>query len=314
MDLTAGLDANGKMTALKVTAWEPPAPGTVQAPGTQEVGFPIGPVATPVITAAANGEPYGTANLSSTSGYSANIPNWRITTNSTRMLFRFGTMRGPGFIQPSWANEQMMDELAYAANMDPVDFRRAHVTDPRWLAVLNAVAEAANWRPRVANSVKQTGDVVTGRGISLTSEQSYVAVVAEVTVNRKTGKVTVTHMYGAQENGFAVGPDLVENQMSGSMIQAISRTLHEQMTFDRQQITGVDWVTYPILRFKDHPKITTVLVQRTDQPNLGAGEALHPAPPAAIANAFFDATGVRIREAPLTPARVRAALRTAGVA
>src|SRR6185437_15937118 len=104
--------------------------------------------------------------------------------------FRFGTMRGPGFIQPSWANEQMMDELAHAANIDPVAFRRAHVSDPRWLAVLDAAAQ-------VANSVKQTGNVLTGRGISLTSEQSYVAVVADVTVNKKTGKVLVTHMYAA---------------------------------------------------------------------------------------------------------------------
>jgi CO/xanthine dehydrogenase Mo-binding subunit len=207
-----------------------------------------------------------------------------------------------------------MDELAFAANMDPIDFRRAHVSDPRWLAVLNAAADAAKWQPKVASSAKQTGNVVTGRGVSLTSEQSYVAVIADVTVNKKTGKVTVTHMYAAQENGFTIGPDLVANQMSGSMIQATSRTLHEQMAFNTRQITGTDWVTYPILRFKDHPSITTVVIQRTDQPNLGAGEALHPAPPAAIANAFFDATGVRMREAPLTPPRVRAALEAAGVA
>lgn len=98
------------------------------------------------------------------------------------------------------------------------------------------------------------------------------------------------------------------------MTQATSRTLHEQQTFNTQRITGTDWVTYPIMRFKEHPTITTAVIQRTDQPNLGAGEALHPAPPAAIANAFFDATGVRIRVAPMTPARVRATLKSAGVA
>ena len=178
---------------------------------------------------------------------------------------------------------------------------------------MNAVAQVANWSPKVANSVKQNGDVVTGRGVSLTSEQSYVAVIADVTVNKKTGRVTVTHMYAAQENGFTVSPDLVANQMSGSMTQATSRTLHEQETFNTQRITGTDWVTYPIMRFKEHPTITTVVIQRTDQPNLGAGEALHPAPPAAIANAFFDATGVRIRVAPMTPARVRATLKSADV-
>jgi CO/xanthine dehydrogenase Mo-binding subunit len=314
MDVRAGIDANGRVTAWDVVAWEPPAPGTVQAPATQEVGYPIGPVAVATPTPAANGEPYGTASLSSVSAYSAALTNWRITTNSTRMMFRSGTMRGPGFNQPSFANEQMMDELAYAAGVDPVQFRRNHVSDPRWLAVLDAAAQAANWQPRAAHSVKQTGNVVTGRGVSLTSEQSYCCVIAELTVDRTSGKIKVTHVVAAQENGFTVGPDLVQNQMTGSITQATSRVLWENMTFSKKRITGLDWVTYPILRFKDHPKVTTVLIQRTDQPNLGAGEALHPAPAAAVANAFFDATGVRMREVPFTPARVRATLKAAGVA
>ena len=314
MDVRAGLDANNKITAWDVVAWEPPAPGTVQAPGTQELGFPIGPVASTVITPAANGEPYGTANLSSVSAYQPNYPNWRVTTNSTRMMFRSGTMRGPGFNQPSFANEQMMDELAHVAGMDPVVFRKNHVSDPRWMAVLDAATQAAGWQPKVANSIKQTGDVVKGRGISVTTEQSYGAVVADVTVNKKTGKITATHLFAAQENGFTVGPDLVQSQMSGSMIQATSRLLHENLSFNKKRVTGLDWVTYPILRFKDAPKVTTVLIQRTDQPNLGAGEALHPTSAAALANAFFDATGVRMRDVPFSPARVRAALKAAGVA
>ena len=309
MDLRAGIDANAKVVAWDVTAWEPPAPGTVQAPGSQDLGFPIGPVASPVIVPAANGEPYGTASLSSVSAYQPTATaNWRITTNSTRMMFRFGTMRGPGFNQPSFANEQMMDELAYAAGMDPVAFRKSQVTDPRWMAVLDAATEAAAWQPKVANSVKQSGNLLKGRGVSLTTEQSYGSVVADVTVNKKTGKVVVTHLYAAQENGMTVGPDLVKNQMSGSMTQATSRVLQEQETFNSKRILGLDWVTYPILRFSDHPNVTTVLIQRMDQPNLGAGEALHPAPAPAIANAFFDATGVRMRSLPLTPQRVRAAL------
>jgi nicotinate dehydrogenase subunit B len=313
MDVRAGLDANNKITAWDVVAWEPPAPGTVQAPGTQELGFPIGPVASTVITPAANGEPYGTANLSSVSAYQPNYPSWRVTTNSTRMMFRSGTMRGPGFNQPSFANEQMMDELAHLAGMDPVEFRKNHVSDPRWLAVLDAATQAAGWKPKVANSINQTGDVVKGRGISVTTEQSYGAVVADVTVNKKTGKITATHLFAAQENGFTVGPDLVQSQMSGSMIQATSRLLHENLSFNKKRVTSLDWVTYPILRFKDAPKVTTVLIQRTDQPNLGAGEALHPTSAAALANAFFDATGVRMREVPFSPARVRATLKAAGV-
>ena len=314
MDVRAGLDANGKMTAYDITAWQPPAPGTVQAPGSEAVGFPIGPVVSGP-TPAANGEPYGTANLSAvnlTSVYAGNIANQRVTTNSMRMLFRFGTMRGPGFVQPSWAFEQMMDELAHAANMDPIAFRAAHVSNPRWATVLTAVAQTANWKPKVAASNLSDDEVVTGRGISLTTEQAYGAVIADVTVNKSTGKIVVTHMYAAQESGFSLGPDLVANQMSGNLIMGTSRTLHEQMNFNTKRITGTDWVSYPILRFKEHPKVTTVVIQRTDLTNEGVGEALSPTPPPAIANAFFDATGVRMREAPMSPVRVRAVLRAAG--
>ena len=119
-------------------------------------------------------------------------------------------------------------------------------------------------------------------------------------------------MYAAQESGFSLGPDLVANQMSGNLIMGTSRTLHEQMNFNTKRITGTDWVSYPILRFKEHPKVTTVVIQRTDLTNEGVGEALSPTPPPAIANAFFDATGVRMREAPMSPVRVRAVLRAAG--
>jgi nicotinate dehydrogenase subunit B len=206
-----------------------------------------------------------------------------------------------------------VDELAYAAKMDPIAFRAAHVSNPRWSAVLTAVAEAANWKPRVAASNLSDRKVVTGRGVSLTTEQAYGAVIADVTVDKAKGTVVATHMYAAQESGFSLGPDLVANQMSGNLIMATGRTLHEQMNFNTKRITGTDWVTYPILRFKNHPKVTTVVLQRTDLTNEGVGEALSPTPAPAIANAFFDATGVRMREAPMSPARVRAALKAAGV-
>jgi CO/xanthine dehydrogenase Mo-binding subunit len=117
-----------------------------------------------------------------------------------------------------------------------------------------------------------------------------------------------------QGKRLTVGPDLVENQMSGSVNQATSRVLYEQMPFTKTRVTGIDWVTRPILRFKEHPNVTTVLMQRTDLSNQGAGESLSPTPPPAITNALFDATGVRVREAPLTPTRVRAAFKAAGVA
>ena len=142
------------------------------------------------------------------------------------MLLRSGTMRGPGIVQPSWASEQMVDELAHAANMDPVAFRARHITDPRWMAGhdrCRTVRELAaeRWQHRTCRNA----NIVTGRGISVTAESVYGAVVADITVNKKTGKIVVNHIYAAQENGFTVGPDLVENQMVGNVIQSTSRAL-----------------------------------------------------------------------------------------
>jgi CO/xanthine dehydrogenase Mo-binding subunit len=167
----------------------------------------------------------------------------------------------------------------------------------------------------VAASNLGTGEVVTGRGISLGGFAStQVGIVAHVQVNKKTGKIVVTHLYAAQINGLTVSPGLVENQMSGNLIQGLSRGLYEEVTFNRKRVTSLDWITYPILRFKESPKVTTVSIQRKDLPSTGSGEPVNAPVAAAVANAFFDATGVRIRVAPMTPARVRATLKAAGVA
>jgi CO/xanthine dehydrogenase Mo-binding subunit len=139
-------------------------------------------------------------------------------------------------------------------------------------------------------------------------------VVTDVMVDRKTGKIRVLHMTGVQDVGLAISPGLVQNQMSGSMIQTASRALYEGVRYTKTEVTSTDWVSYPILRFKDHPSVTTAVFQRTDQVPTGAGEPLVPGTPASIANAFFDATGVRIRQVPMTPERVRAVLKAAGAA
>jgi CO/xanthine dehydrogenase Mo-binding subunit len=161
--------------------------------------------------------------------------------------------------------------------------------------------------------VQQTGNVVHGRGFSFgTFASSQVGLVADITVDKKTGKILVKHVVVAQNNGITVSLDGVANQMSGALIQGLSRALYEQPQWNKERVTSLDWVTYPILRFKDHPNITYTVTQRLDLPSTGAGEPPDAAIPAAIANAFFDATGVRIRETPLTPARVRAVLKAAG--
>jgi nicotinate dehydrogenase subunit B len=181
---------------------------------------------------------------------------------------------------------------------------------------MNATVQAASWQPRVSGSNLSGANVVTGRGFGFGRHGSagYSAAVADVEVNKKTGKITVKHIYAGMDAGLAISPDLIENQMVGATIQGVSRALEEAVKFNKTRVTGLDWVSYPILRVKDTPKVTTVLVDRKDQLPLGAGEPAHPANAPAIANAFFDATGVRIREAPMTPARVRNVLRAAGKA
>ena len=175
------------------------------------------------------------------------------------------------------------------------------------------VGKLANWQPKVAASNLSNDNVVKGRGLGLGSYAgSQAGVVADIEVNKKTGKITVMHAYVTQVSGLGVSLEGLESQMMGSMMMGTSRALHEGVTFNTKRVTGLDWVSYPILRFKDHPNITYTVTQRLDLPSTGAGEPPDAAIPAAIANAFFDATGVRIHESPLTPARVRAVLRAAG--
>jgi nicotinate dehydrogenase subunit B len=135
--------------------------------------------------------------------------------------------------------------------------------------------------------------------------------VADIEVNKRTGKVVATRLYGALDAGLIINPALVENQIVGQMIQATSRTLKEEVTFDKSNVTSLDWVSYPVLRFAEHPDVVPVVVQRLDEPSTGAGEEVMGATAAAIANAFFDATGVRLRQYPMTPERVKAALAVA---
>jgi CO/xanthine dehydrogenase Mo-binding subunit len=260
------------------------------------------------------------------SGSQYTVPSRRIVTNALPNIglgVRTGAMRSVLGPQTVFAFEQMIDELAYAAKIDPYEFRVRNVsTGPgrpgpwydtdRWLGVLNAAAKAAGWKPRVSASNLSAANVVTGRGIaSAPHAMSLSTVVADVEVDKKTGKIVVRHLYMAVDPGLAVNPELIENQMIGGAVMATGRVLHEAALFDRSRVTSLDWVTYPILRFRETPKVTAIVLPHPDQRAGGAGEVPEAATTAAIANAFFDATGVRIRESPMTPARVRATLASA---
>ena len=175
--------------------------------------------------------------------------------------------------------------------------------------MLNAAAQAAAWTPRISGSALGSGDVVTGRGIAVgTHHVSYGAAVAEIEVNKRTGVIVAKRLFGALDAGQIVNPAAVEAQIMGQMIQSTSRTLKEEVLFDKEGVTSLDWMSYPVLRFGEHPDVTPVVVQRLDEPSSGAGEEVMGATSAAIANAFYDATGVRLRQFPMTPDRVKAAL------
>jgi CO/xanthine dehydrogenase Mo-binding subunit len=179
------------------------------------------------------------------------------------------------------------------------------MTDPRARAVIEAVAKKANWKQ------DQSGGEGRGRGIGFAKYKNlatYVAVIADVEVDRASGRITVPRVYAAVDAGQIVNPDGLENQIEGGIIQSMSWTLKEEVKFDRSEISSRDWATYPILTMPEVPSVEIELIDRPDERSLGAGEASQGPAAAAIANAFAAATGKRLRELPLMPARVKAAL------
>jgi nicotinate dehydrogenase subunit B len=240
------------------------------------------------------------------------IPSVRLVNHQVPGLkyLKGAWLRSPLDLSFSFASEQTIDELARMCGMDAYEFRKRNITNERWMGVLDAAARAAKWEPRPPAAKVSDAKVLHGRGIGLgTHLTSYGGAVAEVEVNKETGQVVVRHMYGAIDAGLAVNPAFIENQISGQLVQTASRMLHEQVTFNKTNVTSLDWNSYPILRFEECPEVTAIVVQRLDQKSTGAGEEVMAAAAGAIANAFFDATGVHMREFPLTPNRVLAALR-----
>jgi len=300
-EVRAAIDANGKIIAYSYDGWQ-------HGWHVNETSTELA-MQTPPAERSAGSFSIVVNRMSTGSMYL--IPNRRVVSHAVPMvgLLKGSPLRSPLDMALSFASEQTIDELAHAAKMDPLEFRRSNMGDTRWRGVLDAAAKAAGWTPRPAASRLSDGEVVTGRGIAVgTHHVSYGAAVAEIEVNKRTGNIVAKQLYGALDCGLTVNPALVENQIVGMMIQATSRMLKEEVAFDAGGVTSIDWVSYPVLRFAEHPNCTPVVVQRINEPSSGAGEEVMGAAGAAIANAFFDATGVRLRQYPLTPQRVRAAL------
>jgi nicotinate dehydrogenase subunit B len=223
---------------------------------------------------------------------------------------RTSHLRDPVGPQIHFASESFIDEVAAALDVDPIEFRLRHVKDPRDVALLKTVAEKSGWQPRPSPRRDQTGNKVSGRGIAYSQRNgTRVAVVAEVDIDRSTGKIWARKFTVAHDCGQIINPDGLVKCIEGNIVQGVSRTLWEEVTFDRKAVTSVDWLTYPILDITETPgDVNVVLINHPEIAPTGAGEPSIRPVAAAIANAIFDATGVRIRRVPFSPDRVKSAL------
>ncbi|MFN3890443.1 MAG: molybdopterin cofactor-binding domain-containing protein [Beijerinckiaceae bacterium] len=250
-----------------------------------------------------NGAPNFAADRNGIALY--DFPGQQVLTHFiTEMPLRVSSTRGLGAYGNVFAIESFIDELARAANADPVEYRLRFLKDERAREALQKAADAFGW----SKWQRQNG---RGRGVAFARYKNtacYCAVAMEVEVNRRNGRVRVVRAVASADSGHIVNPDGVVNQIEGGLIQSLSWTLKEEVKFDDTRVTSEDWASYPILTFNEVPPIEVVLIDRPGQPFLGTGEASQGPTGAALANAVHDATGVRFRRLPLTPERVRAGL------
>jgi nicotinate dehydrogenase subunit B len=300
LDLRAALNADGSIAAWETVAMPPM--------NTPNAGIPL-------LAAVAAGLDDGQGSQSGFTAMNCDPPyaienvhaevRWLATTP-----LRVSNLRAPGKIGNVLAVESFFDELAAAANADPLALRLRLLSDPRGREALERVGEMMNWTPRPSPR-KRNDDRLEGRGIAYVhykQAENYVAMGVEASVERSTGAVRVLRVACAHDCGLMINPDAVHAQVEGCILQTLSRTLFEEVTFDRARVTSTDWSSYPILTFPDVPKLDVALIDRRHERPLGAGEAATAPVAAAVGNAIFDATGVRLRQAPFTPARVKKAL------
>jgi nicotinate dehydrogenase subunit B len=328
IDQRAALDADGRIVAWDYEAWNPTRgsrPGTGR-PGNVVTGFlagfepaPFSPQATERAAAFANrsnaAPSYVTGCVGGRCEGTGSISSERVLSHAVESPFWTGPLRSPSRLQNTLAHECFMDEVAASVKADPIAYRLRHLRDPRMREVLEKAARTANWdaRPSPAPGRRPTG-IARGRGVSCVlyeGDNGYCAIVAEVEVNQDTGDVAVTRCIVALDCGPVSNPDGARNQIEGGVIQGISRTLREEVTWD-ERVTSVNWTTYRPWYLGDAvPIIESVFVDRHDVEACGAGETSITVTAAAIGNAIFDATGARLREIPFTSQRVKKALTVA---
>lgn len=301
MQAKAALSKNGRIADWNYDVWSnshamrPGQPGGINLLAAWHLAKPFPPSSPARIP-----QPYGNGDRNAMPVY--DLPRRKVTNHQLLDApVRNSSLRTLGAYGNVFAIESFMDELALAANADPVAFRLAHLSDPRAIAVVREAANRSKWQ----HAVK--GDGQRGRGFAYSryeSIQAYVAIVIDVNVIRSTGVISVTNVTAAVDVGRVINPDGVKNQIEGGIVQALSWALRERVTFSRSEITSRGWQDYPILTFAEVPPIDVVLLDRPDEPSLGAGECSLPPTAAALANAVANATGARLRGLPLLPGKV----------
>jgi len=329
IDQRVGVDGSGNITVWDYEAWSAARGGRpgYNTPGNVVTGFLVGARPAPIVprTPAPPPDTPLNNNLNTAPSYIAGrvgdaargaglVRSERVLSHRVVSPFFTGPLRAPERLQNTFAHECFMDEVAAHVKADPVEYRLRHLNHARLSAAIRAAAKAANWEPRPSPRPRSSrGGLATGRGISCVcyeGDNGYVAMVAEVSVDQNTGQIQVTRIVVAQDSGPISNPDGMRSQIEGGTLQGISRALGEEVTWDERRITSVDWRSYRSLPVGFlPPRMDIVLLNQTDVDACGSGEASITVVAAAIGNAVFDATGVRLREVPFTPERVRAAVR-----
>ena len=328
IDQRAGVDANGTIACWDYEGWSVSRGGRPggNAPGNVVTGFLAGfePAGVaPRSPAPAPAGEYGNGNnvvpsyvtgcIGGMCGGTGTVKSERVLSHVIESPFFTGPLRSPARLQNTFAHECFMDEIAATVRVDPVQYRLRHLRDPRLREVLTAAASKAGWdsRPSPRAGLRRSG-IVTGRGVACVlyeGDNGYCGLVTEVDVNQDTGLVEVRRCVAAMDCGPISNPDGLKNQIEGGIIHGISRALREEVTWNADRVTSVDWRTYRPWYLGDRvPVIESVLINRPEADAMGAGETSITVTAAAIGNAIFDATGARVRQVPFTPERVKAAM------